>query len=43
VAVRLLYPIFWHAMAWLGLVARSAPSKNAEILVLCHEVAVLRR
>jgi putative transposase len=30
-------------MAWLGLLARSAQSKDAEILVLCHEVAVLRR
>jgi hypothetical protein len=29
-------------MAWLGLLARSAQSKNAEILVLRHEVAVLR-
>jgi putative transposase len=30
-------------MAWLGLLARSTPSKNAEILVLRHEVTVLRR
>jgi|SRR5438067_132941 putative transposase len=30
-------------MAWLGLLARSAQSKNAEILVLRHEVAVSRR
>jgi putative transposase len=30
-------------MAWLGLLARSSASKNAEILVLGHEVAVLRR
>ena len=30
-------------LAWLGLLARSAQSKNAEILVLRHEVALLRR
>ena len=30
-------------MAWFGLLARSSRSKNAEILVLRHEVAVLRR
>jgi putative transposase len=32
-----------QVMAWLGLLARSAQSKIAEILVLRHEVAVLRR
>jgi putative transposase len=42
VAVRLLYLIFRHVLAWLGLLARSAHSKNAEILVLRHEVAVRR-
>jgi hypothetical protein len=29
-------------MAWLGLLARSSQSKNAEIPVLRHEVTVLR-
>jgi putative transposase len=43
VTVRLLYLIFRQLMAWLGLLARSSQSKNAEILVLRHEVAVLRR
>ena len=42
-AVRLLYLIFRQVLAWLGLLARSTQSKNAEIVVLCHEVAVLRR
>ena len=43
VAVRLLYLIFRQMLTWLGLLARSAQSKNAEILVLRHEVALLRR
>jgi putative transposase len=43
VTVRLLYLIFRQLVAWLGLLARSSRSKNAEILVLRHEVAVLRR
>jgi hypothetical protein len=43
VAVRLLYSIFRQVLAWLGLLARTAQSKNAEILVLRHEIAVLRR
>jgi hypothetical protein len=43
VAVRLLYLIFRQLVAWLGLRARSSGSKNAGILVLRHEVAVLRR
>ena len=41
--VRLLYLIFWQLVAWLGLLARSSTLKNAEILVLHHEVAVFRR
>src|ERR671916_527745 len=42
-ALQLLYLIFRQVMAWLRLLARSSTSKNAEILVLRHEVAVLRR
>ncbi len=42
-AVRLLYLILRQVMAWFGLLARNSRSKNAEILVLRHEVAVLRR
>jgi hypothetical protein len=30
-------------VAWLGLLARSSKSKNVEILVLRHQVSVLRR
>jgi putative transposase len=41
-AVRLLYLLFRQLMAGLGLLARSSKSQNAEILVLRHEVAVLR-
>jgi putative transposase len=38
-----LYLIFRQVMSWLGLLARSSRSKDVEILVLRHEVAVLRR
>ena len=41
-AVRLLYLILRQILAWLGLLARTVQSKNTEILVLRHEVAVLR-
>jgi hypothetical protein len=43
VAVGLLYRILVNLLSWLALLARSQASKNAEILVLRQEVAVLRR
>ncbi len=41
--IRLLYLMFARTCAWLVLLGRSTASKDIELLVLRHEVAVLRR
>ena len=35
--------MFCKVMGWLALLARSSAAKDAELLMLRHEVAVLRR
>jgi len=41
--LRLLYLIFIRICGWLALFARSAASKDAELLALRHEIAAPRR
>jgi hypothetical protein len=43
VSLRFLYLIFDRLLGWLVLLGRESSSKDIELLVLRHEIAVLRR
>lgn len=43
VSLRFLYLIFGRLLSWLMLLGRPSLSKDVELRVLRHEVAVLRR
>jgi hypothetical protein len=43
VLIRLVCLLMVGVLGWLALLARSDAARDAEILVLRHEVAVLRR
>ena len=42
-SLRLLYLIFWHVLGLVLLLGRTSAAKDVELLVLRHEVAILRR
>ena len=43
VPLRLVYLIFDRLLGWLLLLSRTSSSKDIELLILRHEVALLRR
>ena len=43
VSLRLVYLIFDRFLDWLTLLSRTSSSQDIELLVLRHEVAILRR